>query len=79
MTSKNRKSTETISELLQQSKSGCAEPAPHISEQLRRCPEAFKVGEILGKAFDSPKYRQDDVIDGDRLLPPPATIIPPFA
>ena len=24
-----------------------------IMEQLRQCPEAFKVGEILGKAFDS--------------------------
>jgi hypothetical protein len=50
-----------------------------ILEKLRQCPEAFKVGEILGKAFDSLKYRQEDVIDGDRLLPPPSTIIPPFA
>ena len=24
-----------------------------ITEQLKQCPEAFKVGEILGKAFDS--------------------------
>jgi len=30
-----------------------------IVEQLRQCPEAFKVGEILGKAFDSLKYAQD--------------------
>ena len=50
-----------------------------IVEQLRQCPEAFKVGEILGKAFDSLKYRQEEVIDGDRILPPPGTIIPPFA
>lgn len=50
-----------------------------IVEKLRQCPEAFKVGEILGKAFDSLKYAQEDVIDGDRFLPPPGTIIPPFA
>jgi hypothetical protein len=49
-----------------------------IVEQLRQCPEAFKVGEILGKAFDSLKYRQEEVIDGDRILSPPGTIIPPF-
>lgn len=48
-------------------------------EQLRQCPEAFKVGEILGKAFDSLKYGQDEAIDGDRLLPPPGTILPPSA
>jgi hypothetical protein len=50
-----------------------------ILEKLRQCPEAFKVGEILGKAFDSLKYRQEEVIDGDRIMPPPGTIIPPFA
>ena len=50
-----------------------------VVEQLKQCPEAFKVGEILGKALDSLKYRQDEVIDGDRILPPPGTIIPPFA
>jgi hypothetical protein len=50
-----------------------------ILEKLRQCPEAFKVGEILGKAFDSLKYSQEEVIDGDRLFPPPGTIIPPFA
>lgn len=50
-----------------------------ILERLRQCPEAFKVGEILGKAFDSLKYGQEEVLDGDRILPPPGTIIPPFA
>jgi hypothetical protein len=50
-----------------------------ILERLRQCPEAFKVGEILGKAFDSLTYRQEEVIDGDRIMPPPGTIIPPFA
>ena len=50
-----------------------------ILERLRQCPEAFKVGEILGKAFDSLRYRQEDVIDEDRIMPPPGTIIPPFA
>ncbi|HEV2398752.1 MAG TPA: hypothetical protein VGS27_17540 [Candidatus Sulfotelmatobacter sp.] len=50
-----------------------------ILEKLGQCPEAFKVGEILGKAFDSLKYWQDDVIDEDRIMPPPGTILPPFA
>lgn len=50
-----------------------------ILEKLRQCPEAFKVGEVLGKAFDSLKYRQDDVIDEGRIMPPPGTILPPFA
>ena len=50
-----------------------------ILEKLRQCPQAFKVGEILGKAFDSLKYRQEDFFDGDRIMPPPGTIIPPFA
>ena len=50
-----------------------------VLEKLRQCPEAFKVGEILGRAFDSLKYRQDDVIDEDRIMPPPGAILPPFA
>ena len=50
-----------------------------ILEKLRQCPEAFKVGEIIGKAFDSLKYRQDDVIDEDRIMPPPGSVFPPFA
>jgi hypothetical protein len=50
-----------------------------IVEKLRQCPEAFKVGEILGKAFDSLKYQQEEIVDEDRMLPPSGTIIPPFA
>ena len=49
-----------------------------IMEQLRQCPEAFKVGEILGKAFDSLKYAQDGAEPGDRYLPPAGTVIPPL-
>ena len=49
-----------------------------IMEQLRQCPEAFKVGEILGKAFDSLKYGLDEEVAGDRLLPPSSTVIPPL-
>ena len=58
--------------------SSTAKVTDPILEKLRQCPEAFKVGEILGKAFDSLKYRQEEVADGDRFLPPPGTIIPPF-
>ena len=49
-----------------------------IMEQLRQCPETFKVGEILGKAFDSLKYAQDGSELGDRYLPPAGTVIPPL-
>ena len=40
-----------------------------IMEQLRQCPEAFKVGAILGKAFDSLKYAQDGSEIRERYLP----------
>jgi hypothetical protein len=49
-----------------------------IVEQLTQCPEAFKVGEILGKAFDSLKYAQDGAELTDRYLPPAGTVIPPL-
>ena len=49
-----------------------------IVEQLKQCPEAFKVGEILGKAFDSLKYAQDGAELGDRYLPPAGTVLPPL-
>ena len=49
-----------------------------IMERLKQCPEAFKVGEILGKAFDSLKYGLDEEVAGDRLLPPSSTVIPPL-
>jgi hypothetical protein len=49
-----------------------------IVEQLRQCPEAFKVGEILGKAFDSLKNPQDGGELGDRYLPPAGVVIPPL-
>ncbi len=49
-----------------------------IMEQLKQCPEAFKVGETLGKAFDSLKYAQDGGEIGDRYLPPAGVVIPPL-
>ena len=49
-----------------------------VMEQLKQCPEAFRVGEILGKAFDSLKYVQDGSEVGDRYLPPSGAVIPPL-
>ncbi len=49
-----------------------------IMERLKQCPEAFKVGEILGKAFDSLNYVKDGGELGDRYLPPAGTVIPPL-
>jgi hypothetical protein len=48
-----------------------------IMEQLKQCPDAFKVGEILEKVFDSFKYGQNDIL-ADRLLPPAGTVLPPL-
>jgi hypothetical protein len=49
-----------------------------IMEQLKQCPEAFRVGEILGQAFDSLKYAQDGADIGERYLPPAGVVIPPL-
>jgi hypothetical protein len=49
-----------------------------IVEQLKQCPEAFKVGEILGKAFDSLMYAQDGGEIRERYLPPAGVVIPPL-
>jgi ferredoxin len=50
-----------------------------IEEQIRQCPEAFKVGEIMEKLFNQAKHGFEDNADQDRCLPPPEAIIPPFA
>jgi hypothetical protein len=57
---------------------GCVNANDPIMEQLRQCPEAFKVGEILGKAFDAIKYAQDGDEIGDRYLPPAGVVLPPL-
>ena len=49
-----------------------------IMEQLKQCPEACKVREILGKAFDSLKYAQDGSVSTDRCLPPGGVVVPPL-
>jgi hypothetical protein len=48
-----------------------------IMEQLKQCPEAFKVGEILSKLFDSVKYGQEEGF-ADPLWPPAGAILPPL-
>ena len=63
---------------LEEVKLGRANMNDPIMEQLKQCPEAFKVGEILGKAFDSLKYAQDGAELGDRYLPPAGTVMPPL-
>ena len=62
---------------LKQAKQATATVRDPIMEQLKQCPDAFKVGEILGKVFDSFKYGQDEIL-ADRLLPPAGTVIPPL-
>jgi hypothetical protein len=63
---------------LKAARHGCVNANDPIMEQLRQCPEAFKVGEILGKAFDALKYAQDGGEIGDRYLPPAGVVLPPL-
>jgi hypothetical protein len=63
---------------LEETTRGRVNTSDPIMEQLRQCPEAFRVGEILGKAFDSLKYTQDGGELGDRYLPPAGVVIPPL-
>jgi lipopolysaccharide biosynthesis regulator YciM len=52
------KNARRVLRALEEAKQGRVNANDPIMEQLRQCPEAFKVGEILGKAFDSLKYAQ---------------------
>ena len=63
---------------LKQASHGRVNASAPIMEQLKQCPEAFKVGEVLGKAFDSLKYAQDGSEIGERYLPPSGVVIPPL-
>jgi len=63
---------------LKQASHGRVNANDPITEQLKQCPEAFKVGEILGKAFDSLKYAQDGSEIGERYLPPSGVVSPPL-
>ena len=70
--------TERVLKALEEATYGRVNTSDPITEQLKQCPEAFKVGEILGKAFDSLKYAQDGSEVGRRYLPPSGVIIPPL-
>ena len=47
-----------------------------IVEKLKRCPEVFEAGEMIGKMLDSLKYNQGPDAAGDRYLPPAGAVIP---
>lgn len=77
---RNRNRDERFQEVMQalrETTQGTRTVPDPIVEQLNQCPEAFKVGEILGKALDSFKYAQDEP-SADRLLPPAGAVIPPL-
>jgi len=48
-----------------------------MMERLSQCPEAFQVGEMLAKLFDSQQFNNDQE-RSERLLPPSGTVIPPL-
>ena len=70
--------TKRVLRALEEAAHGRTNTNDPITEQLRQCPEAFKVGEILGKAFDSLKYAQHGSELGDRYLPPSGAVVPPL-
>ena len=72
------KNAKRVLRALEEARNGRTNTNDPIVEQLKQCPEAFKVGEILGKAFDSLKHAQDGAELGDRYLPPAGTVIPPL-
>src|SRR5262245_16285070 len=49
-----------------------------IEEQIRQCPDALKVGELMEKLFQEIKHGFEGDVEQDRCLPPPESIIPPF-
>jgi len=70
--------TKPVFRALKQAAHGRVDSHDPILEQLKKCPEAFRVGEILGKVFDSLKYTQDGGEFRDRYLPPSGAVIPPL-
>lgn len=47
-----------------------------LVEQLRKCPETFAAGEMLGKMFDSLKHKGASSEDDERLIPPAGAVFP---
>jgi hypothetical protein len=74
----NDEDAKRVLRALEDATHGGANTNDPIMERLRQCPEAFKVGEILGKAFESVKYAQDGSEFRDRYLPPSGAVIPPL-
>jgi len=72
------RSAKQVLRALQEATHGRASTNDPIMERLKQCPKAFKVGEILGKVFDSLKYVQDGGELGERYLPPAGTVVPPL-
>ena len=48
-----------------------------LVEKLRKCPDTFIVGELLGKIFDELKYNNlQETGSEERLIPPAGSIVP---
>lgn len=72
------KSAKRVLQALEEAAHGRVNTKDPVVEKVKQCPEAFQVGEILGKAFDSLKYAQDRSELGERYLPPSGVVIPPL-
>jgi hypothetical protein len=74
----SRDEIEGVMRALEEAMQNDANTRDPIVEQLKQCTEAFKVGEILGKAFDSLKYTQNEDTPREPYLPPSGAILPPL-
>lgn len=76
---RGRKSSRASFEIVMRELSSATAPGETVDplmERLRQCPEAFKAGELLAKAFDTLKYAADEC--DSRYLPPAGTVMPLF-
>jgi hypothetical protein len=74
----NRNEVKSVMRALEEVIQNNADTRDPIVEKLKQCPEAFKVGEILGKALDALKCGHNEASHTERYLPPSGAVIPPL-
>jgi hypothetical protein len=72
-----RSRVEKVMKALDLASHGVRRQKDPLQEQLRRCPEAFKAGELVGKICDQLKYDHAEMANG-RSLPPAGSVMPPL-
>src|SRR5580700_7102194 len=72
------KGAKRVARALKEATHGRVNTNDPIMEQLKQCPEAFKVGEILGKGSAPLKAAQHEGGVGAEYSPPGGTVFPPL-